>query len=156
MEKAMFGAGCFWGIQVTFQKLDGVESTSVGYSAGDTENPTYEQVCTGTTNHAEVVLVNYDPTIISYQELLDTFWKCHNPTELNRQGPDVGTQYRSEIFTYSDAQFDAALASKNALEESNILGGPIATKITKAGTFYAAEDYHQHYLEKRGLATCHT
>jgi len=154
MNKAMFGAGCFWGVEITFANVDGVTSTAVGYSGGTLENPTYQDVCTGTTGHAEVVQIEYDPARVSYEQLLHVFWTNHDPTTRNRQGPDVGTQYRSAIYCYTPEQDAAARASKAALESSGRHGQPIVTEITPAATFYPAEDYHQRYLEKRGLATC--
>jgi peptide-methionine (S)-S-oxide reductase len=154
-EKAAFGAGCFWGVEATFRKLEGVKNTAVGYMGGHLENPTYEDVCTDRTGHAEVVYVEYDPAQVSYDDLLKTFWACHDPTQLNRQGPDRGTQYRSAVFTYSEAQAEAAEKSKQALEASGKHASPIATVIEPAQTFYIAEDYHQQYLEKRGMASCH-
>lgn len=155
MEKAAFGAGCFWGVEAAFRKLEGVTSTAAGYMGGHTNNPTYKEVCSDATGHAEVVLVTFDPDVVSYAALLDLFWRCHNPTQLNRQGPDVGSQYRSAIFTYSDAQQQTAAASKAALSASGKYAHPIVTEITPAATFFIAEDYHQQYLEKRGLASCH-
>lgn len=156
MEKAIFGAGCFWGVEAAFRALDGVADAVSGYSGGTVDNPDYQQVCTGRTHHAEVVEVTFDPERISYDALLDAFWACHNPTQLNRQGPDVGTQYRSVIFTTSEAQKQAALASRDALEASGKWSAPIATKIEEAGPFWPAEDYHQRYFEKRGIKpTCH-
>lgn len=154
-EKAAFGAGCFWGVEAAFRKLKGVKSTAVGYMGGHTENPTYEDVCSDETGHAEVVLVEYDPQQLPYDLLLKTFWACHDPTQLNRQGPDEGTQYRTAIFTYSDAQKSAAENAKQALSASGKYSRPIVTTIEPAQTFYKAEDYHQQYLEKRGLASCH-
>ena len=151
-EKAMFGAGCFWGVEVAFRNVDGVKDAIAGYAGGTTERPSYEDVCSGTTGHAEVVEVEYDPAEASYERLLETFWSNHDPTTLNRQGPDVGSQYRSAIFYYTPAQHEAALESK-AREQAK-LSGPIVTEITPAPTFWPAEDYHQRYLEKRGLATC--
>ena len=153
-ETATFGAGCFWGVEAAFRQTAGVLETSVGYSGGHFDNPTYKDVCSGRTGHAEVVQVIFDPTRVSYEELLDVFWDNHNPTQVNRQGPDVGTQYRSAIFWHDEAQEKAAIASKEALEASGRFGQPIATEITKASTYFIAEDYHQQYLEKRGLATC--
>jgi peptide-methionine (S)-S-oxide reductase len=149
LEKATFGAGCFWGPEETFRKVDGVTSASVGYMGGSLENPTYEEVCTGRTGHAEVVQVEFDPSRISYEELLEAFWACHDPTTLNRQGPDVGTQYRSVIFFHSPEQETAARASKEKLERSGRHRGEIVTAITPASAYYLAEDYHQCYLEKR-------
>lgn len=155
MEKAAFGAGCFWGVEAAFRQLEGVTATAAGYMGGYTDSPTYKDVCTDTTGHAEVVLVEFDPAVISYDALLDVFWRCHNPTQLNRQGPDVGTQYRSAIFTYSAAQQQAAAQSRDKLAASGKYKQPIVTEITPAATFFKAEDYHQQYLEKRGLASCH-
>jgi peptide-methionine (S)-S-oxide reductase len=155
MEKATFAAGCFWGVEATFRQITGVKSTRVGYTGGKTANPTYKDVCTDRTGHAEAVEVEYDPTQVSYEQLLDVFWGNHDPTQLNRQGPDFGTQYRSAIFYHSPAQQQAAQASKTALEKSGQSSRPIVTEIVPAGTFYPAEDYHQQYLEKRGLASCH-
>ena len=154
MEKAMFGAGCFWGVEATFRQIDGVTATAVGYAGGTTENPTYHDVCSDTTGHAEVVLVTYDPSRVSYDKLLEVFWNEHDPTQVNRQGPDYGTQYRSVIFYMNDAQKQAAEMSKKALAESGKYSRPIATSIEPAPTFYKAEEYHQQYLEKRGLSTC--
>ena len=154
-KKATFGAGCFWGVEAAFRRLDGVTATAVGYAGGSVPNPTYEQVCTDRTGHAEVVEVTFDPERIRYEELLDVFWKEHDPTQLNRQGPDVGTQYRSVIFVHDDEQRQAAEASKRAEEQSGRHSRPVVTSIEPAPTFWAAEDYHQRYLEKRGLASCH-
>jgi peptide-methionine (S)-S-oxide reductase len=155
MEKAAFGAGCFWGVEAEFRKLKGVKNTAVGYMGGHKDKPTYEDVCTDTTGHAEVVLVEFDPAEISYDTLLDKFWHLHDPTQVNRQGPDSGTQYRTVIFTYSEAQTIAAERSKKALSDSGKHKKPIATVVTPAPTFHIAEDYHQQYLEKRDLASCH-
>ncbi len=155
MEKATFGAGCFWGVEAAFRQLKGVTSTQVGYLGGSYENPTYKDVCAGRTGHAEVVEVTYDPSQTSYEELLKIFWENHNPTQLNRQGPDVGEQYRSAIFFHTPEQEQAARASKEQLEASNRFKQPIVTEVTPASQFYRAEDYHQQYLEKRGLAHCH-
>ncbi|MDQ3645771.1 MAG: peptide-methionine (S)-S-oxide reductase MsrA [Actinomycetota bacterium] len=154
MEKATFGAGCFWGVEAAFRQIQGVKSTAVGYSGGSYDNPTYRDVCTGRTGHAEVVEVTFDPDQVSYGQLLDVFWANHDPTTRDRQGPDVGTQYRSAIFYDNDDQRDAALASKERLERSGTLRDPVVTQIEPASTFYVAEDYHQQYLEKRGLSTC--
>jgi peptide-methionine (S)-S-oxide reductase len=154
-EKAMFGAGCFWGVEATFRKLPGVTSTAVGYSGGQTKDPTYKDVCSDSTGHAEVVLVEFDPAKVNYEQLLDVFWNNHNPTQLNYQGVDVGTQYRSAIFFYTPEQREKAIASKSALEQSGRFKKPIVTEITPASEFYRAEEYHQQYLEKRGLASCH-
>ena len=155
MQKATFGAGCFWGVEAAFRKLKGVESTAVGYSGGTVPNPTYEHVCTDRTGHAEVVHVEYDPAEVSYEELLDVFWQNHDPTQLNRQGPDVGAQYRSAIFYHTPEQQAAATASKQRLEASGCYKRPIVTEITPAAEFYRAEEYHQQYLEKRGSTSCH-
>lgn len=154
MAKATFAAGCFWGVEAAFRQIDGVTATTVGYSGGDTTNPTYKEVCTDTTGHAEVVQVEYDPDRVSYETLLDLFWSNHDPTQLNRQGPDVGTQYRSAIYYHDDEQKAAAAASKEKLESGGRHGQRIVTEITQAQEFYPAEDYHQQYLEKRGLASC--
>ncbi len=154
MEKATFGAGCFWGVEAAFRQAEGVAATAVGFMGGTLENPTYEDVCTGETGHAEVVQVEYDPMSVTYEQLLDVFWNNHDPTTLNRQGPDVGTQYRSAIFSHTPEQEAAARASKQRLEASGKYRGDIVTEITPAGPFTKAEEYHQKYLEKRGLATC--
>jgi peptide-methionine (S)-S-oxide reductase len=154
MAKATFAAGCFWGVEAAFRQVDGVTATTVGYSGGNTTNPTYKEVCTDTTGHAEVVQVEYDPDKVSYETLLDLFWSNHDPTQSNRQGPDVGTQYRSAIYYHDDEQKAAATASKEKLESSGRHSRPIVTEIAKAQEFYLAEDYHQQYLEKRGLASC--
>ena len=154
MAKATFAAGCFWGVEATFRQLEGVTSTRVGYSGGHFDKPTYKDVCTDRTGHAEAVEVDFDPARISYDKLLEVFWDNHDPTQLNRQGPDWGTQYRSAIFFHSPEQETAAKASKDALEKSRRYSKPIVTQIAPATTFYEAEDYHQQYLEKRGLATC--
>jgi peptide-methionine (S)-S-oxide reductase len=153
-EKATFGAGCFWGVEAAFRQVKGVISTTVGYSGGTFQNPSYKEVCSGRTGHAEVVEVEYDPSQVSYEELLNVFWENHDPTQLNRQGPDVGAQYRSAIFFHTPQQEAAARASKEALERSGQYKRPIVTEITPASEFYRAEDYHQQYLEKRGLAHC--
>jgi peptide-methionine (S)-S-oxide reductase len=155
MEKATFAAGCFWGVEATFRSLPGVSATRVGYTGGALDRPSYKDVCTDRTGHAEAVEVTYDPAKISYEELLQTFWENHDPTTLNRQGPDVGTQYRSAIFYHSPEQEAAARASKEALEKSGTYRRPIVTQILPAVEFWQAEDYHQQYLEKRGLAHCH-
>lgn len=154
-ELATFGAGCFWGVEVTFRNTPGVRDVLVGYLGGTLANPTYRDVCTGRTGHAEVVQVKYDPAEVSYDKLLDVFWDNHNPTTLNRQGPDVGTQYRSAIFYHTPEQKRAAEESKASLEASGRFRRPVVTETTEASTFYPAEDYHQRYLEKRGLASCH-
>lgn len=147
MEKATFAAGCFWGIEAAFRRVEGVSDTSVGYIGGETENPTYEQVCSGQTGHAEAVQVTFDPSRVSYEDLLELFWECHDPTTLNRQGPDIGTQYRSAIYTHSPAQVEAALESKEALFSKGV---PVVTEVVAAGTYWPAEDYHQQYFEKAG------
>jgi peptide-methionine (S)-S-oxide reductase len=155
LKKATFGAGCFWGVEAAFRQLErGVKATRVGYSGGDLVNPTYEQVCTDSTGHAEVVEVTYDPDEISYDDLLQIFWDEHDPTQLNRQGPDFGRQYRSAIFTHDDDQRIAALRSKTELDASGRYRRPVVTVIEDASEFYEAEDYHQQYLEKRGLSSC--
>ena len=154
-EKATFGAGCFWGVEATFRRVNGVIDTAVGYAGGTLENPTYRDVCSKQTGHAEVVEVIYDPDQVSYGELLEVFWNNHNPTTLNRQGPDVGSQYRSAIFFNTPDQETVAQASLEWLDHSGHFRRPIVTEITPASTFYRAEDYHQKYLEKRGLAHCH-
>lgn len=152
MAVATFGAGCFWGVEADFRKLEGVTRTRAGYLGGTLENPTYEQVCTDRTGHAEVVEVEFDPERISYDELLEAFWRMHDPTQLNRQGPDHGTQYRSAIFFHTPDQKVAAHRSK--AEAQTLIPKPIVTEITPTSAFYEAEDYHQRYLEKRGLASC--
>jgi len=154
-EKATFGAGCFWGVEAAFRQLPGVISTQVGYAGGTLENPTYRDVCSDRTGHVEVVEVTYDPARVAYGDLLRIFWENHDPTQVNRQGPDVGTQYRTVIFYHSPEQRAAASASKADLERARKYGRPIATQIEPAGPFYRAEEYHQQYLEKRGLSTCH-
>ncbi len=151
-EKATFGAGCFWGIESAFRKFKGVVSTTVGYSGGHLKNPTYEDVCTDRTGHAEVVQIEYDPSQVSYEELLDLFWQIHDPTTLNRQGPDIGTQYRSAIFFHNPEQKAAVEISKEKLQRSGRYKKPIATEITPASEFYRAEEYHQQYFEKRGVS----
>jgi peptide-methionine (S)-S-oxide reductase len=155
LEKATFGAGCFWGVEAAFRQIKGVISTSVGYSGGSYQNPSYHDVCTGRTGHAEVVEVVYDPAKVSYEDLLKVFWENHDPTTMNRQGPDIGTQYRSAIFFHTPEQQAAALSSKNELDSNGRYRRPIVTQIEPASQFYVAEDYHQQYLEKRGLSTCH-
>jgi peptide-methionine (S)-S-oxide reductase len=149
---ATFGAGCFWGVEAAFRQIDGVTNTRVGYSGGTLENPTYEHVCSHTTGHAEVVEVTYDPERVSYDELLQVFWRKHDPTQLNRQGWDIGDQYRSAVFFHDEAQRAAAEASKEREQERR--SRPIVTEVTPAQTFYEAEDYHQQYLEKRGRSSC--
>jgi peptide-methionine (S)-S-oxide reductase len=155
MAKATFAAGCFWGVEATFRQIDGVSSTRVGYTGGELKNPTYKDVCSDRTGHAEAVEVDYDPAKVKYDDLLQVFWENHDPTQLNRQGPDFGSQYRSAIFYHSPEQEQAARASKEKLEKSGRFRRSIVTQIVPAVTFYEAEDYHQQYLEKRGLATCH-
>ena len=145
----MFGAGCFWGVEYNFSKIKGVNEVISGYSGGKTPNPTYEMVCSNNTEHAEVVLIDYNEKEVTYEELLNAFWKKHNPTTLNRQGPDVGTQYRSAIFYYDDRQKETAEKSLNQLQEK--LSQKIVTEITKAHKFWKAEEYHQKYFEKHGL-----
>ncbi|NIN73189.1 MAG: peptide-methionine (S)-S-oxide reductase MsrA [Gemmatimonadetes bacterium] len=151
MEKATFAAGCFWGIEAAFRKLEGVESTLVGYTGGHVADPRYEDVCSDTTGHAEAVQIDYDPLRVSYEQLLEIFWNIHDPTTPNRQGPDVGSQYRSAIFFHSPEQEAAALATKEKLEGSGHFNHPIVTEIVQATEFYPAEDYHQCYYERRGL-----
>jgi peptide-methionine (S)-S-oxide reductase len=151
-RKATFGAGCFWGVEAAFRQLEGVTKTEVGYEGGTLENPTYEDVCSHTTGHAEVVQVTYDPERVSYDDLLNVFWRKHDPTQLNRQGWDVGDQYRSVIFFHDDEQREAAERAKN--EEQANHSRPIVTLVEPAQTFCVAEDYHQQYLEKRGQSTC--
>lgn len=155
LEKATFGAGCFWGVEETFRTLPGVINTSVGYMGGSTENPTYEAVCSNQTGHVEVVQIEFDPNLINYGELLKVFWENHDPTQIDRQGPDVGSQYRSVVFCHSEEQKNLAEKAKTELEISGKFKGPIVTVITPAETFYLAEDYHQKYLMKRGLNICH-
>lgn len=155
MTKATFAAGCFWGVEAAFRQLPGVTSTRVGYIGGDFANPNYQDVCSSRTGHAEAVEVEYDPAKLSFEKLLDVFWENHDPTQLNRQGPDTGTQYRSAIFFHSPEQEAESKASKAKLEKSHRYNKPVVTQIVPAVTFYPAEDYHQQYLEKRGLATCH-
>ncbi len=149
--KATFGAGCFWHVEDLFRKTKGVNSTQVGYIGGKLANPTYEEVCTDMTGHAEAVQVDYDPNVISYDELLDVFWKNHDPTSLNRQGPDIGFQYRSAIFVHDEEQKKIAQKSKEKLEQSGVFQKPIVTEITPAPEFYKAEEYHQKYFQKHGL-----
>ncbi len=153
-ERAIFAAGCFWGVEETFRNIKGVVLTRVGYSGGKKQNPTYEDVCTGKTGHAEAVEIEYDPLEVSYDELLDIFWQTHDPTILNRQGPDVGTQYRSVIFYGDEAQKKSALASKERLEKSGKYRSKVVTEIIPAAEFYQAEDYHQKYTMKRGIKSC--
>jgi peptide-methionine (S)-S-oxide reductase len=152
---ATFGAGCFWGVEAAFRQVKGVTATAVGYLGGTLEDPTYEDVCYRDTGHAEVVEVEFDPAQVSYDDLLAVFWTSHDPTTLNRQGPDIGEQYRSAIFVHSPEQEAAATASKQQMEAAGRFRRPIVTEIAPASAFYVAEDYHQQYLEKRGLASCH-
>lgn len=155
IAKATFGAGCFWGVEETFRQLPGVVDAAVGYEGGTLKNPSYRDVCTDRTGHAEVVEVDYDPERVSYDELLNVFWDNHNPTTLNRQGPDVGTQYRSVVFYHTPEQQATAVASKERLEREGRFKRPIVTQVVPASTFYRAEEYHQRYLEKHGLSHCH-
>jgi len=152
-EKATLGAGCFWGVEATYRRLAGVKSTAVGYMGGKLKNPTYKDVCTDSTGHAEVLEVTFDPAVISYHDILEVFWDNHNPTTLNRQGPDVGTQYRSAIFYHSPEQKAEAEKSRDAAQAR--FPKPIVTEISPATDFWRAEEYHQQYLEKRGLSQCH-
>jgi peptide-methionine (S)-S-oxide reductase len=154
LEQATFAAGCFWGVEAKFRSIKGVVNATVGYTGGTVDNPTYQQVCTDRTGHAEAVLVEFDPSKVSYEQLLDVFWGMHDPTQVNRQGPDQGSQYRSAIFYHTPRQQAAALASKAALEKSGKLRRPIATEIVPAQTFWRGEEYHQRYFEKHGGA-CH-
>ncbi len=150
MESAIFGTGCFWCTEAIFQDIKGIESVVSGYAGGHVENPTYEQVCTKTTGHAEVVHITYDPSVISYRELLEIFWVTHDPTTLNRQGNDIGPQYRSAIFYQNEEQHQLALASKKAIEESGVWDNPIVTEITPLTNYYEAEEYHQNYFKRVG------
>ncbi|MEP7059337.1 MAG: peptide-methionine (S)-S-oxide reductase MsrA [Actinomycetota bacterium] len=154
-ETATFGAGCFWGVEYVFRRVPGVLNAEVGYGGGDTMNPTYREVCSHTTGHAEISRVTFDPELVSYDQLLEVFWAMHDPTQVNRQGPDVGDQYRSAIFTHSPEQLEAATASRDRAQARS--ERPIATEIREAGEFYPAEDYHQAYYEKNGHQPyCHT
>lgn len=155
MAKATFAAGCFWGVEDAFRQVKGVKSTTVGYTGGSAKNPTYKEVCTGRTGHAEAVEVEYDTNEVSYLELLAVFWKSHDPTTVNRQGPDVGTQYRSAIFYHDAAQEKDARDSKAVLEKQGVFKRPIVTEIAPASEFFRAEDYHQQYFEKQGIKACH-
>jgi peptide-methionine (S)-S-oxide reductase len=155
MAKATFAAGCFWGVEDAFRQVEGVASTAVGYIGGTTKNPSYKEVCTGRTGHAEAVEIDFDPAKVSYLELLATFWKSHDPTTVNRQGPDVGTQYRSAIFFHDATQEKDARDSKAVLTEKSVFKRPIVTEIVPAAEFYKAEDYHQQYFEKQGIRSCH-
>jgi peptide-methionine (S)-S-oxide reductase len=155
LKKATFAAGCFWGVEATFMKVKGVVQTEVGYMGGHTESPTYRDVCTDRTGHAEVVHLTYDDSLVSYEHLLEVFWGSHDPTQKNRQGPDVGTQYRTAIFYHDEEQRSIAERSKAAMDTSGRFHRPIATLVEKAGPFWRAEEYHQKYLQKKGLDTCH-
>lgn len=155
MQVATFGAGCFWGVEEAFRRVPGVADTAVGYMGGTLDNPTYRDVCTDRTGHAEVVHVTYDPAKVTYDQLLEAFWSAHDPTQKNRQGPDVGRQYRSAIFFHTPDQEAAAHAAKEKLDASGRFRRPIATEIVPAATFWRAEEYHQRYLEKKGLSSCH-
>lgn len=155
MEKATFAAGCFWGVESAFRTVDGVIDAQSGYIGGATENPTYKEVCSGNTGHAEAVELTFDPSVVSYKELVELFWRVHNPTQVDRQGPDFGTQYRSAIFFQTLEQKEIAEQSKASLEASGKWGKPIATQIVPAETFYRAEEYHQRYFEKTGHPACH-
>ena len=156
MEKATFAAGCFWGVEEEFRRVEGVLATRVGYIGGSTEKPTYEEVCTGRTGHAEAVELEFDPALVSYADLVEKFWGLHDPTQKNRQGPDRGTQYRSSIFFHGEAQEGEARRSLEALQASGRFSRPVVTEIEAAGTFWEAEDYHQQYLAKRGMGACST
>lgn len=153
-RKATFSAGCFWGVEAAFRSMEGVIDAVCGYTGGTAEQPSYEEVCTGRTGHAEAVLVEYDPSRVGYEHLLKAFWEIHDPTSVGRQGPDVGSQYRSAIFYHDEQQRAAAEASKRALDASGVLGAPIATEIVPAGVFHRAEEYHQRYFERRGGGAC--
>lgn len=155
IEKATFGAGCFWGVEARFAEMPGVIDTAVGYEGGDLEHPTYKEVCTDRTGHAEVVEVTFDPSRLPYEALLDTFFSMHDPTQVNRQGPDWGSQYRSIIFTHNDDQMRQARARIAELNASGAFRRPIATKVEPCRIFWKAEEYHQRYLEKRGMVSCH-
>ena len=155
-DTATFAAGCFWGVEAAYRRLDGVTSTAVGYMGGTTDNPTYEEVCRDRTGHAEVVHIHFDPGVVSYEQLLDLFWDLHDPTTRNRQGPDVGSQYRSAVFYHDEQQQQAALVSKEALEAGGKYSRPVVTEITPAPTFWRAEEYHQQYFERRGEGVCKT
>ena len=154
-EKATFGAGCFWGVEAAFREIPGILDAAAGYEGGHTENPAYKEVCSDTTGHAEVVEIDFDPAKVSYSEILDVFWQLHDPTQVNRQGPDIGNQYRSVIFYHSPEQQRAATGSKTKWNASGKFRKPVATSIEPARTFYRAEEYHQQYLAKRGLRHCH-
>jgi peptide-methionine (S)-S-oxide reductase len=155
MEKATFAAGCFWGVESAFRTIEGVTDTQVGYIGGKTKNPTYRDVCSGRTGHAEAIEISFDPEIITYQQLVELFWRVHNPTQINRQGPDRGTQYRSAIFYHSVEQRQIATTARDELNQSRKHSEPIATQVVPASIFYRAEEYHQRYFEKTGNPTCH-
>jgi peptide-methionine (S)-S-oxide reductase len=154
-ELATFAAGCFWGVEETFRTLKGVKETTVGYTGGNAKDPNYEMVCSDATGHAEAVQIEFDPRQVAYEQLLNIFWENHDPTSFNRQGPDLGSQYRSAIFYHNDAQRELAEKSKEAMEKSGKFKRKIVTQIVPAEEFYKAEEYHQQYLKKRGLAACH-
>ena len=153
MAKATFAAGCFWGIEAAFRRMEGVSDTAVGYTGGHKEHPTYQEVCSGATGHAEAVQVDYDPEQVSYEDLLDLFWSIHDPTTLNRQGPDVGTQYRSAVYVHDAGQEAAARASKEKQDQSGGHRGPVVTEVAEAPEFWMAEDYHQQYFDKLGISS---
>ena len=155
MEQAMFGAGCFWGVEEAFRQIKGVTKAEVGYSGGNFINPGYRDVCSGETGHAEVIRVEFDPEQVSYETLLSKFWQIHDPTTLNRQGPDIGTQYRSVIFYFSEDQRILAEKAKQGISVNGRFSRPVVTEIKRAGEFYRAEEYHQQYLAKRGSSSCH-
>ncbi len=154
METATFGAGCFWGVEEAFRLLEGVVATAAGYAGGTTDDPTYKEVCSGRSGHAEVVRVEFDPVRVTYEKLLELFWSIHDPTQLDRQGPDVGSQYRTVIFHHSDRQRDAATASREAVGKSGRFAGPVVTEILPASIFWRAEDYHQQYIARGGAGAC--
>jgi len=155
MAITTLAAGCFWGVEAQFRQVHGVISTRVGYSNGATKDPDYKQVCTGTTGHAEVIEITFDPDILSFESLLGVFWKLHDPTSLNRQGVDIGSQYRSAVFYHNEQQREQAELIKKTLDKAHVFSSPIVTEITAVSTFYPAEEYHQCYLEKKGLGSCH-